>query len=149
MTGKHISLFFTGLILTLSMSSCWHTPSTEKEYRLILTAEGVSAAADVAYSDLSTDPVSVIFSENGVSVPYSREITGVVDYSDIHTQQFSVTADINIGETLSVTVYYEEILEFPPENNRKVIAEGSYENTTGGPLTAQAVIVNFPLPPGE
>jgi effector-binding domain-containing protein len=145
MRGKAVRLFFTGLILTLSISSCWNTPTTDKEYRVTLTAEGVSAPADVAYSDLSTDPVSLIFSENGVSVPYSRETTGDVDFSDIRVHQFSVTAGINNGETLSVTVYYEEILEFPPENNRKVIAEGVYENTTGGPIT-EDVIVNFSLP---
>lgn len=145
MTARSGSLVFTGLILLFSISSCWHTPSTEKEYRVVLTVEGVSATADVVYSNLSTDPVSLIFSENGVSVPYSRGITDAVDFSDTHVHQFSADAAINAGETLSVTVYYEEIFEFPPENIRTVIAEGSYENTTSGPIT-EDVIVNFSLP---
>ncbi len=146
---KTASVFIPLFLLSLGtvLISCPATPVTDPEYRLTFTVEGVSGTADViTYTNLSVNPVTDLFSESGAAVPYSREVTGIIDHSSIEVRQFGAAAGIAVGETLTVRVYYEEILAFPPENNRKLIAEGSYENATGALITEDA-IVNFALPP--
>jgi hypothetical protein len=143
-----LSVFFVLLVLASGMIffSCPSNTITEPEYLLTLTAEGVTGTVDVAYSNLSTNPVTSIFAENTAAVPYSREVTGTIDHSAVETMQFAATADVADGETLTVRAYYDEVLEFPPEDNRKLIAEGTYTNTTGGPVAAESVYVHFSLP---
>lgn len=142
-----ILLFFTALTATTGglLVSCTAAASPVIEYKLIFEVDGV-ASADVTYSDLETDPVTDIFTEAGAAVPYTREETGAIDHSDLADRQFSVTADVAAGETLTVTVYYEELLAFPPEGNRRIAAEDSFTNNTVGAIPGVNRIVNFALP---
>lgn len=148
--GKIRGVLFAALIVSaviFLLSSCPAAQAPAREYKVIIEVSGIAATADITYTDLATNPVTDIFSDAGQAVPYTKEVTGSVDYSDIQDRQVTVTADVAAGETLEVTVYYEEIMTFPPEGNRKTVADGAYQNTTGSPVAAYDLIVNFSFPP--
>lgn len=131
----------------LVLASCPAAQSPAREYKVTVEVSGDPATATVTYTDLATNPPTDIFSDAGQTLPYTKEVTGSVDYSDIQDRQISITADVADGETLAVTAYYEEIMTFPPEGNRKTVADGSYQNTTGGAVPGYDLIVNFSFPP--
>ncbi|WP_319559468.1 hypothetical protein [Marispirochaeta sp.] len=136
------------VLILAAFFSCSEDLTTAVPTECIVTIEvtGVTATVDVVYYDQADNPMITLFTDLGAVVPYSRQITETIDYADIQNRQVSVTADVDVVETLSLNVYYEEIYDHPPDNNRRIIAHDNYENPSATPVNAHTLNVNFILP---
>lgn len=135
------------IMLVLLMGACGDDSIyTISDYIITVEVTGVAAAADVAYTDLAINPATDIFTDAAATVPYSRSVTESLDYTANLSRQASVIADVAVGETLTLIVYYEDVSDFPPDNNRRIVEQKSYANPGAATVTGHEIIISFLLP---
>jgi hypothetical protein len=108
---------------------------TAKTYRATFEVSSSAPSLNITV----VEPVAGTVGPTAVSIfPWSYQFSDSINFQNPKNISITASGSVPANGTITVSLYYEEVLDFPPGNNRRLVRTQTVTNDAGAAMTKTA-----------